>query len=163
MGRQIKYFMSDDDVAEFMSFLTKEKDIAILAYTQPSLNATPLERLPEERHEIVFLWNRAISPMPTYSYIDKQKYFVIDSSTSEVIEFLRGLGIVTRKTITEGRIWIENSYYDENGILIKKNPAFIKWYESLVRWIRKNSLEKSRFHYVMPHAYELFHNTEQES
>ncbi len=36
------------------------------------------------------------------------------------------------------KLWISDQYYDEGGILIKKDSVFVKDYKMLTRWIKKN-------------------------
>ena len=48
------------------------------------------------------------------------------------------------KKVYSGRIWIGTYFYDENGNTIMKSNEFIKDYEKLVRWIKKNVPCRSR-------------------
>ena len=38
----------------------------------------------------------------------------------------------------QGRIWISDRYFDENGALIKKDMSFVTDYQMLMRWVKKH-------------------------
>lgn len=59
---------------------------------------------------------------------------------SNIIEFTRSFEYNngTEKILRRGRLYIKTNYYDNNNILQEKNEEFVKWYESLTRWIKKN-------------------------
>jgi hypothetical protein len=62
----------------------------------------------------------------------------IDTIKSSVIEFSCTRVDHGKKSITDGRIWIESGYYNECGEYINKSKEFINLYNKLARWIKKN-------------------------
>ena len=62
----------------------------------------------------------------------------IDQITSPVIEFTRTNIVHDKKVVRRGRIWIETKHYDSSGELVEKKEEFVKDYNRLARWIKKN-------------------------
>jgi hypothetical protein len=54
------------------------------------------------------------------------------------------------KILSGGRLW-----FAEQTIYVKKSDAFIKWANSLLKWIRRNYERDARGVYVAPNALEL--------
>lgn len=66
---------------------------------------------------------------------------------------------ITLNRYEHGRLWYETSYYDNNGILVKKNNDIEKVYSSLVREIRKKSKKSNDgAFYILPDAYKQYKN-----
>lgn len=62
----------------------------------------------------------------------------INTIESPVIEFSKTVINEEKKKVLRGRLWISPWYYGKDGSAIKKEELFIKDYEKLVRWIKKN-------------------------
>jgi hypothetical protein len=58
-------------------------------------------------------------------------------SRGEIIEFDGGVVNLPDKKARSGRVYMMSDYYDEAGELVKKGENFIKFYEKLVRFIKK--------------------------
>ena len=105
----------------------------------------------------IMLWNQRISPPVKIRFI-KNGLYGIDETESEVVEFFRCGKVDDR--VSEGRIYIQTSFFDDRSNFVKKGDQFIKWYESLARWIKKHAvLTKETWRgkmYVMKAAYEFF-------
>ena len=68
MGRQINFYMSSEDEAEFVAFLQSDPEVVIIAHTSPTPAVVPIVALPQRDVPgwfMLWLWNRAISPEPT--------------------------------------------------------------------------------------------------
>ena len=154
MGRQVNFFMGKRDVDEFVHFVLKNKEVVMLVNGQKNEDECIIDVLPEDSNTWVYFWNQSISPPPTFKYIEKRKYFLIDQTISEVVEFSRAGGI-KHHILDEGRIWIGTAYM-KNDAWISKSKRFLLWYESLARWIKKQSLCKCDYLYVMKEAASLF-------
>lgn len=127
MGKQINFYMSHKVQEVFMEFLTQNNYIFINDRGDSILNPNS--------NEI----HRLFLHKPDYgAVIMRQGDNVgIDAIKSPVIEFNKTLVRNEKKRIRRGRLWISTQYYEEN-LLVKKKGLFLKDYELLVRWVKKN-------------------------
>jgi hypothetical protein len=135
MGRQINFYMSEEVDNKLIEFL-KEQNFEFLFY---DFKNNALVRLYEIKYS-------EFSQEDTYLY--KPEYgdlhmkdgplVDIDQITSPVIEFTRTKIVYDKKIVRRGRIWVETKYYDSSGELVEKKEEFVKDYNRLVRWIKKN-------------------------
>jgi len=153
MGRQVNFFMGSHDVEEFVNFVLKNKDVAIVINGQRTEKESIVDSFPENAYCIHF-WNKSISPLPVFDYIEKQRCFSIDFFVSEVVEFSKNK-CLRPCILDERRIWVDTAYV-ENGVWVSKSKQFIAWYESLARWIKKRAVGKRNWFYVMKEAASLF-------
>jgi len=118
---------------------------------------------PQFPHEL-FIWNPSITSGINTIYINEKQGFGIDPD-SEVIEYSRlPLSQCNFRRFFPGqmshRIYM-NPYYlgSDKKNPLKKNEKFIKWYESVARWIKNRSIgkidKKAMTVYVMPDAKEF--------
>lgn len=128
MGRQIEFYMSDKVQNDFIEFLKQNNYIFL-----------------DSQKNVI---NELCSKKVFYCYLYKTDYDcikmkkidnqIIDDTRSPVIHFQKTSVNSELKKVHSGRIWIATSFYDENGNTIMKPNGFIKDYEKLVRWIKKN-------------------------
>jgi hypothetical protein len=72
----------------------------------------------------------------------------VDELKSCAIEYRRSMVDYEKRIVGDGRIYLIKEYYDEDGELIKKPPELEKWYNSLVKWIKKNvPYQEIHYHY----------------
>lgn len=128
MGKQISFYMSEKVQVKFIEYLEQNQfmffDVNFQRVKQP------------------------LSPNVFGLYLYKQNYGnvimrqdiieILDSIKSPVIQFSKTNIKKEKKKVLQGRLWISDQYYDENGILVKKDLVFIKDYRLLTRWIKKN-------------------------
>ena len=62
----------------------------------------------------------------------------MDTIKSPVIQFCKTSIKTEQKKILRGRLWIATQYYDDEGNWVKKSELFVKDYQKLNRWIKKN-------------------------
>ncbi len=156
MGKQINFYMTNSDEEEFLNFVRSDRSVGVFMVTMPTDSIPLLTELPQS--EIPFwlsicLWDRDNSPQPNLRYVTEQKYYVVNKSTSEVIEFLRSN--IKKRSISRGRIWAEMAMWESDGTLVRKSETFEKWYDRLARWIRRHSVRYDKGVYVMPGAAEF--------
>lgn len=162
MGKQVNFYMTEPDEEEFVHFLRSDMDICIFMDAQPSSEVIPLKSLPNKDVSgwfLLWLWHRRKSPTPEMNYITKQKYYMVDSTCSEVIEFLRSF--IDNGHLTRGRIWAEMSYWDLNKnppVLMKKSDAFNTWYNRIANWIKRRSVKNQLGDYLLPDAVQYVKN-----
>ena len=158
MGKQVNFYMTAADEASFVEFVRSDRSVGIFMYAMPTNDLPLLAELPKPGAPFalsLWLWSRDHSPVPEIVYIPEQRYYVVDSFASEVIEFSRSCTDEGR--LVRGRIWAEMSGWRRNdpGTIIKKGQAFSKWFDRLANWIRRRSVRDEYGDYVMPGAAEF--------
>lgn len=154
MGRQVNFYMSDQDELRFLTYLNDRADTVVVKAVQSSpdpirLSSLPLK--PEPFWFAMYLWNHNISPPPVYRFISEQQYYCLDNANSEVIEFDR-CGVDGGRLI-RGRIWAEMIMPKGNGGPSNDRcEQFRKWFDALSRWIKGHSVRDSFGDYVFPGA-----------
>jgi hypothetical protein len=152
MGRQTRFHMLPEDCRRFVFFL-QERDPVIVAERHSSELAEIQEvSCPWERGGHYCLWNQAI--LPALRRKATGKYFNVDLS-EPVIEFTYESPVLEpwngQPALTQGRIWAS---FDT------ESEAFEKWYNAVVRWIRKNFIRDLAVGHdrdsIGPAAYEWF-------
>ena len=103
-------------------------------------------RLCMEAH--LCLINATLGTPPTVNSSPQHSYRSIDLAESEVVEFHRCEPFKAR--LMDGRLW-----FAEQTMHGRKSDAFVKWANSLLKWIRRNYEKDARGIYVAPNALEL--------
>lgn len=128
MGRQINFYMSNDIQERFIDFLNK-KEFVFVDY-----NASIINDISDDSKRDIYLYKQDYGNI-IMSQNDKVN---IDSLKSPIIEYIKTKIIEEQQTVLRGRLWIETKYYNGKGEVINKGESFIKDYQMLVRWIKKN-------------------------
>src|SRR5262245_4337806 len=93
MGRQVLFYMMDEDEDEFIEFVRSTGDVVILPQTSEIGRGEVVSSLRElagrKLGEACHLWNRTPSPEPTIKHIPQQGYFWLDFMQSEVVNVMR--------------------------------------------------------------------------
>ena len=147
MGRQIQFVMSNDDERKFVEFIFSNEGSRILAYRHPMGSVVYYGESDIKFGDLgnlqLWIWRTDLSPEPTYNVFSKQKFRTINSIKSEVIQFTRSFE--RNGILKPGRLWADLNKET-------KGSDFIKWYEKLVRWVKKNAVLSSDGHYVLEGA-----------
>ena len=159
MGRQIHFHMLPEDQKAFLRFVKETDPVVVVAMLDPETpDVHPIEEIAIDRLQMLCLWNRRLLPVLNRKPLGKDaryyKYHV-DAFHLPLLEFSPCL-----KTEWEGRpALIQERLYGQFDPDLNKPPEFEKWYEKLVRWIRKNYQKnpaKILGGYVGPAAYEFY-------
>ena len=155
MGKQVNFYMTESDEQDFLRFLRSDCGVRIFMDAAPSDRVKPIESLPEKDlpgWSGLWLWDGENSPTPKMDYIVEQGYYMVDSFTSEVIEFLRSF--MDNGRLVRGRIWAEMDYWTEGEFprLCKKSISFQKWFDRLTNWIKRRSIRNDVGDYLLPGA-----------
>lgn len=128
MGRQINFYICENIQNSFIEylqdnqfdFLDRNSDIV----NQPSsMNVFSLYLYKSNYGELVMQQGNGAS---------------MDTIKSPVIQFCKTGIKKEQKKILRGRLWIATQYYDDEGNWVKKSELFVKDYQKLNRWIKKN-------------------------
>ncbi len=155
MGRQVNFYLAREDEIQFLDFVRGTGDVKVLPYKSQTRDFAPVQELADPLSSdfgfILFLFNHEISSNLVMRFVERQGYYVIDSSQSSVIEFTRS--VVRENRISRGRIWAEFTSLDrEKMALVPKEPAFKEWYETISKWVRKHFVKLEPLIYASPGA-----------
>jgi len=146
--------MLPDDRDGFLRFVQKDDLVAVVADGSDSPIVRPLEQRDFHAHKNVYLWNRRFLPRFELKWIPGPRYYGVDVLDLPLLQ-LSGSTLTTweeKPALVQGRLY---GIFDPD---LEKPPEFKKWYESMVRWIRKNYQKNPRGTdgYVGPAAYDFY-------
>jgi hypothetical protein len=157
MGRQINFFLHQDDQADFDKLLKTFGDIVLLPYfhfdnkisTVPDSVVRDLKK--EERR--VYLIRKSDFDDVRLKHIDAFGYWLVDDFSLPVLHFDRS--ITKDGKIESGRLYFETEYVDTRQmIMIKKPDDFIKWADNVLKTVRRK-LKKYK-HSMGPYVYTAY-------
>jgi hypothetical protein len=152
MGRQIHFYMLPEDQNAFLRVIQERDPIVVVTRDSDSAEVQPA---PDPgANKTLCLWNRKLLLHLERKWIPESGYFRVDSLNTPTLEFSPSFTATWegKPAIGQGRLFGDFDPY------LRKPPDFEKWYETLVRWIRKN-YQKSPANtggYVGPAAYEFY-------
>jgi hypothetical protein len=155
MGRQVHISVLPEDVEGLLAHIKSQHRVVLLKRDDfHSATVEPLESLPASANETLVLWNQELVPRLQREYIARETggdYYRVDGVAEPVLEFGRSfLGEwCGRPSLTQGRIY---------GVFDNKSQEFVRWYEQIVRYIRKAFVRNpaSLSGYAGPAAYKWF-------
>lgn len=151
MGRQIHFHMLPEDQNAFLRFLQERDPVVVIARDSDSAEIQPIADLDIGRDKTLCLWNRKILPSLEREWVPSPGYFTVSELRMPILEFTSSFRATWdgKPALGQGRLY---------GIFTQKPPEFEKWYETLVRWIRRNYRRNPRGTggYVGSAAYEFY-------
>jgi hypothetical protein len=155
MGRRVQISVLPEDVENLLADVKNRHPVVLVKRDDcDSATVQPLESLPANANETLILWNQNLLPQLRRQHIARETaggYYRVDESAEPVLEFGGSfLGEwCGRPSLTQGRIY---------GIFDNKSQEFARWYEQIVRYIRKAFVRNpaSLSGYVGPAAYKWF-------
>jgi len=132
MGRQIQLSMLPNDADAILTTIRNRGPIEVLIRDADSADVAPLTSVPDRSDSILILWNKHLTPTLKRKWISARTpgYYSVDYFTLPVLEF--SLSVLTewkgKPALTQGRIY---------GQFDGKPIEFEKWFEQIVRYIRK--------------------------
>ncbi len=149
MGRQIHFLMTAEDKTAFVCHMVQATGVLILPAYPKDANYSSSQNFPSSdafgAGSMICFWNSEISDAPIIRQVKNQNYYAVDRSRSEVIEFSES----TSKR--PGRLWIDTQSHDDDFNPFPKSSAFLNWFESSRRWIKKHyRFDKTRDIYLSP-------------
>jgi hypothetical protein len=151
MGKQIGFYMTHEDEKNFLGAISKLAPVKLLSsrFSDKSnmeiLCLQPVSAVFEK----VYLVNSNLPPRITTRFYSENGIHVIDHRESEVVELVRAGSVTGNTWMNNGRLWFE-----ENSSHEKKSEAFIKWANSLLRWIRSHYVKHGDY-WAAPEAVAL--------
>lgn len=154
MGRQVHISVLAEDVDRLVTHIKSQHRIVVVKKSSDSSNVEALESLPASANETLILWNLDLLPQLRRDRISRKTggdYYRVDEFAQPVLEFSGSfLGRwCDRPSLTQGRIY---------GIFENKSQDFVRWYEQIVRYVRKAFVRNpaNLSGYVGPAAYKWF-------
>ena len=151
MGRQTHFYMLPQDRSVFLRFVQDAYPVTVTLRDSDSPKAFPVADPSVGDSEILCLWNRTLLPRLERKWIPHPGYYRADESEEPILEFTSSLPATWdgKPALLQGRLY---------GVFEGKLPDFEKWYETLVRWVRKNYRRTPTDigGYVAPAAYEFY-------
>jgi hypothetical protein len=151
MGRQIAFHMLPEDRDDFLGFAQERNAVSVILRDSDSGHVSSLTSLENIQGKPLCLWNRRLLPRLRRKWMPNPGYFRADESSLPILEFTPSFTTTWegQPALGQGRLY---------GVFEDKSPEFRKWFESLVRWIRKNYQRKTSGidGYVGPAALRFF-------
>jgi len=158
MGKQIRFYMTDEDENEFIAFVRSIGDVAILPQAtreeKGEVFASFRELVGRELGESCHLWNRSLSPAPLVRHIPDHQYYWLDFMQSEVVN-VWPCKMLPRNQLSMGRLHIETTFLCPDGSIVAKGAPFLDWFDRLCKWVRKNYRRKLDGAHVSPRVHAL--------
>jgi hypothetical protein len=154
MGRQTGFHMLTEDCKRFVDFV-RERDPVVVINWISKVPCIEEVQYPWKHGGWYCLWNQALLPTLEREYIPESKhgpYYRVDS-VWPVIEFSFPTPDQEpwngKPALTQGRVWASFE---------RENRDFERWYNAVVRWIRKNFIRNPvpLGGYVGPAAYDWY-------
>lgn len=128
MGRQINFYMNKSIQKAFIDYLFQNNFLLF------DKKATYIGKVISDNISSLYLYK--------YNYgniiMRQDNTKSIDSLKSPVIQLNKTIIKENEKKILRGRLWLSHQYYDDEGMMIKKEESLLKDYQLLVRWVKKN-------------------------
>ena len=127
MGRQINFYMSEEVQAEFIDFLKQN------GFVYFDSRENKVENIADKKYYAVYLYKESYG-----EFCGKKNNRNINDYDDPIIQFCKTLINPEAKTLTRGRLWMTDWYFNEAGNKVKKSELLTKDYEKLVRWVKKH-------------------------
>jgi hypothetical protein len=155
MGRQVHFSVLPEDVEGLFAHLKIRHRVVVVKRDDPdSATVKPLVSQAANANETLILWNQELLPELRRKLVSRETaadYYRVDEFAQPVLEFDGSfLGQwCNRPSLTQGRIY---------GTFDNKSRDFSRWYEQIVRYIRKSFVRNpaSLSGYVGPAACKWF-------
>jgi hypothetical protein len=154
MGRQIHFYLTPEDRNAFFRYIQERDHVVIVPRDSHSREIEPLSTSNIKPSRTVCLWNRKFLHHLERQWIPDPGYYRIDGLKTAILEFTPSFtGTWEGKpALGQGRLFGNFEPY------LEKPKAFEQWFDSLVRWIRRNYQKNPSDlgGYIGPGAYEFY-------
>jgi hypothetical protein len=146
--------MLPEDRDDFVAFVQQHDPVLIVQRDSESLELEALAGLNSMPDKTLIFWNRSLLSSLKRKWIPDPGYYRVDGLHTPTLEFTQSFYSEWegKPALVQGRLFGDFDQY------LAKPPGFEKWYETLVRWIRKNYQKNPCGYggYVGPAAYEFY-------
>jgi len=140
MGRQINFFLHQDDQLEFDTLLKSFGEIVLLPYYHQnnvvSQVTDTLIRDVKKEGRRVYLVRKEDLHVIRLTHIANFGYWLVDDRDLPVVHFDRGACFDGR--IEQGRLYFQADFVDRERMIMRKKPVdFIDWADKILRTVRR--------------------------
>jgi hypothetical protein len=152
MGKQVQFYMTHEDEKSFLASINRLAPVRLVyqLFSDPShmelTSFAPVASRDVVNANLCLVNTTLVTPLKVYSCPKQPSQ--VDKLESEVVEFHRCEPFKTM--LIHGRLW-----FAEQTMGVRQSDAFIKWANSLLKWVRRNYARDARGYYVAPNALEL--------
>jgi hypothetical protein len=165
MGKQVQFYMTHEDEKNFLASISDLAPVRLVreTFTEPEhMELESFEPVGSREGKARFcleahlcLVNTTLGTVPKVNFYPQHSYRFVDPAESEVVQFLRcepakGQYKPSKTWLNDGRLWFTEQTMDG-----RKSDSFIKWANSLLKWVRRHYERDARGIYVAPNALEL--------
>lgn len=151
MGRQTSVAMTDKDEEAFITFLRSSADIQFLEDFAPTIESIWVDSFSprEQGHWTYYIWNTVFGWIPEFEQVRKGSskgsgdFYVSNISGAPIIEYTRH-DFQDRTGLTYGRLYWAKFFAVSAESLKYDVHEFSRWYDQVIRWIRKNGKQIDR-------------------
>lgn len=162
MGRQINFYMSlEDQIAMDELIRTKMPELFVIRHRMKERKIQLLESTLDETLGVKSMYLVLGTQIGHVVMREKNTlgWYFVDDLRSPIIEYSRSNLIQNDprgKVLRGGRIYYQPSYFDGSGVLVGKNPDFLKAAQKLFGLFKRNlTLIKDRYFYFGEGALKL--------
>jgi hypothetical protein len=147
MGRQINFFLHQDDQMDFDKLLKSFGDLILIPYYHfdnkvATIQDTIIRDIRKEG-ERVYLIRKADLRNVRLTHIKNFGYWLVDDNSLPVIHFDRSVTLDGK--IRSGRLYFTVDYVDTSKmVMIKKADDFVKWADNVIKTVRRK-LTKQKY------------------
>jgi hypothetical protein len=154
MGRQIHFHLLPEDRDAFLGFVQEHDPVTIVLRDADSAELECVTDLNIAGGKTLCLWNRKLLAQLERKWIPAPAYYRVDGLWTPTLEFMESFSTTWegKPALGQGRLFGDFDLY------LGKPPEFAKWYDTLVRWIRKHWKKNpaGSTGYVGPAAFEFY-------
>ncbi len=155
MGHQLNFFLKPSDLVAVEARLATAVPLTILHSRSPNEAPQFVRSMVPQGSEQAWLYFYLVHPDAVADvvarHVPNQGYWVIDALRSPVVEF--NCCYSDEAIIRRGRVFYDEKFYDESGILVSKSEEFCKWAKMIFAQIKK-VVKKHDGDYIGPAASE---------
>jgi hypothetical protein len=144
MGRQINFFLHQDDQTDFDKLLKSLGDIVLIPYYHYDNKVATVEdtiiREVRKEGERVYLIRKSDFSEVRLWHIQNFGYWLVDDNSLPVIHFDRS--VTSKGKIERGRLYYTIDYLDSDKmVMIKKAEDYIKWADNVIKTVRRKLIK----------------------
>jgi hypothetical protein len=139
MGRQVAFFLHQDDQGGFDKLLKSFGDVVLLPYYHYNnkvsiLEDTIIRDLKKEENRVYLIRQQDFNEIKL-KHIENFGYWLVDEYSLPVVHFDRS--VMHSDKIESGRLYFETDYVDMNEMsMIRKPEDFIRWADNIIKTVR---------------------------
>ncbi len=152
MGKQINFFMLDQDLAE-IDAKVKELGLTIIADRMPTEQIIVLDSLINDFYKMFLLRNEDLKEI-TFEYLEEHNCFWIHPMLNPVLECNKSLELKEKKLITLGRFFYDSQFRNHQKKFVTKNVELTNNVTKLFKWFHTKFKQKIDGYFIGNYTYE---------